>query len=156
MTGALDGCAQCMDGKITLPHPEGDHGEQGQPGEGGGRISAKAPAGRPGRLVGRNLVRRLYAGLGGVAPRARLQEIAGADQFAGQIGIDQIAEHFSMALAQTEESAAEATVPLVDVDHARLPAHGQLELLEREDQPNPETIVGLARGQHALDRQAAD
>jgi hypothetical protein len=60
-----------------------------------------------------------------------------------------------MALAQTEESAAEATVPLVDVDHARLPAHGQLELLEREDQPNPETIVGLARGQHALDRQAA-
>jgi hypothetical protein len=60
-----------------------------------------------------------------------------------------------MALAQTEESAAEATVPLVDVDHARLPAHGQLELLEREDQPDPEALVGLARGQHALDRQAA-
>ena len=101
--------ANAVDREIALPDLESDHGEQGQAGEPERRVGAIAPGSGQRRLVGASAVRRRTGGRG-VATCARLKQVGGAHQLAGQIGVDQITENFSMALAHSEEVAAEATV----------------------------------------------
>jgi hypothetical protein len=101
------------------------------------------------------LVDRLDPRERGVVAPADLQDVAGAHHLAGQEGIDQVAEDLGVLLGHAGERAAEPAVLLIDVDHARIQAHDQLELLEREDQPDREPLAGLARGDRAFHAETA-
>ncbi|MCY1358687.1 hypothetical protein D9M69_452290 [compost metagenome] len=99
--------------------------------------------------------RAALARLGKVFALQGVEQVAGADQFAGQVGADQVAQGGDVARLQVVEHAADALLARIHGAYLEFDVQAQAEAVDLEHQAAPVVVADVGAGASAGEGEAA-